>query len=134
MRNYSRGWTQFCTEQYEEHKCTALKTIRIQVTRFILPENPFCEIPILWAEFEWEQIEIVWWPSNPNGLLPNALDHIIDPISSYLALSFTDFALLLGSTTKSFKFMSLLSGGSGIPLVSVAMLFTKILFCNKKQQ
>lgn len=34
--------------------------------------------------------------------------HIIDLISSYLALSLTDLALLLGSTTKSFKFMSLL--------------------------
>lgn len=67
-------------------------------------------------------MKIGWEPRNNNRLLPNALNHIIDLISSYLALSLTDLALLLGSTTKSFKFMALLSGGSGILLLSLAAL------------
>lgn len=115
-----------CIGQYEENKYTAL--IQYPGHMVNLSETPFCQKLIVWAEFEWGQMEIVWQPSSPNGLLPNALNHIIDLISSYLALSLTDFALLLGSTTKSFKFMSLLSGVSGIPPPSFVFFFSFFFF------
>ena len=85
---------------------TELKTVTIQVRKFILRVTQFCEIPLICTDFEWKLMEIVWQPNDPDELLPNALNHIIDLISTYLALSLTDLALLLGSTTKSFKFMS----------------------------
>lgn len=100
-----------------------MNQIKIPVTRFILPETSFCEMLILSAEFKCKQMETVWQQSNPNGLRPNALNHIIDLISSHLAESLTDLALLLGSTTKSFKFMSLLAGASGIPPPFCVVLF-----------
>ena len=105
------------------YKYTALKTIRIQDRTFISLELYFVKY----------QMEIVWQTSMSNELLPNALYHITDFTSSYLALSLTDLALSLASTTKSFKFMSPLSGGSGIPPASSAVLFIKSLHCNKKQ-
>lgn len=134
MRNYSRRLDSVLHWAYGNNKYIALKTIRIQVTRFILPKTLFCEMSFLRSEFKREQTEIVWQPSNPNGLLPNASYYIIDLTSSYLALSLTDLALSLASTTKSVKFMSLLSGGSGIPPASFAVLFTKSLYCNKNRQ
>lgn len=99
---------------------TELETITIEDTKFILPVTQFCGIALICTEFEWKLMEIIWQPNDPDELQPNDLNHIIDLISTYLALSLTDLALLLGSTTKSFKFMSLLSG---IPLTSFAVLF-----------
>ena len=122
MRNFVGDWTQFCT----------WALCRKQIPCSENDQNPGCMAYLawncilwnaLWAEFEWEEMETVWPPSNSNGLRPNALNHIIDRISSYLALSLTDLALLLGSTTKSFKFISLLSEGSGIPPASHDVLF-----------
>lgn len=118
----------------KKKRIESTKKHRHHLTTVTLLESPFCEIAILWIEFEWLQMKIGWEPRNNNGLLPNALNHIIDLISSYLALSLTDLALLLGSTTKSFKFMALLSGGSRILLQSFAVLFTKSLCCNKNPQ
>ena len=71
-------------------------------------------------------METVWQSSNLNRLLPNASNYIIDLISSYLALSLTDLALLLGSTTKSFEFMPLLSGRSGISCWAFFRIFLRV--------
>lgn len=63
-------------------------------------------------------------PSGPDGLLPNALKQIIALVQSHLALSLADLAVLFGITTKSFKFMALLSLG-----LSILNLFSPCLFC-----
>lgn len=57
MRKYVGDWTQFFIGQYEESKYAVLNQNPGHVVN--LPETPFCEILILWAEFEWEQMEIV---------------------------------------------------------------------------
>lgn len=55
MRNYIGHWIQFALGNMKKNKYTALNQNPGHV---VLPETPFCQILILWAEFEWEQIEI----------------------------------------------------------------------------
>lgn len=53
MRNYAGDWTQFCIAQYEENKYAALNQNPGPMINLF--ETPFCQMLILWAEFEYEQ-------------------------------------------------------------------------------